>query len=203
MVKQYGAGRVTRIAKCGVRSIAEDYLVVACRDGDLLAIVVKGVFHRFSFRVINHTSGYHVQRVGTIGPRAHLALQVCPYSSVEPIKLRGHICPVKSHSVRILLWIGTFNVWPVRRRELMPSVIPSAVSDRIPTEMQHRLLILIKQRIQSPCIRSGAGSDIPSAERICHPRSHKIVVVPNEGIVPRLYRADRHRMGEKIRPCRN
>ena len=85
----------------------------------------------------------------------------------------------------------------------MPSVIPSAVSDRIPTEMQHRLLILIKQRIQSPFIRSGAGSDIPSAERICHPRSHKIVVVPDEGIVPRLYRADRHRMGEKIRPCRN
>ena len=63
MVKQYGAGRVTRIAKCGVRSIAEDYLVVACRDGHFLAIVVKGVLDGLSVFVVYHATGHDIEGV--------------------------------------------------------------------------------------------------------------------------------------------
>ena len=56
----------------------------------------------------------------------------------------------------------------------------------IAVKTKNRLLSFWKKRIQSPLISPAAGADETLAERVRHPRSHKILLVPDEGIVTGL-----------------
>lgn len=176
MLQKNRAGYISGMTECRVFAISQNCFVIMSRNGHFLPDIIPcGLCAAF-----RNTTGYHIASVRPACPRAHLAFKIRPGMLVELRPLRGHIRAIERRYVCRV-------IQSVRRRQLVPPVVTASE-----TTIQHRLVFLRKGRIQPPGISTFSRADCPRAERIGHPRSDKILVIPGICVISGPDIADLH-----------